>query len=134
MCQYFRYGRKTAIYGFGILSMIFGFLLGYSREFEIFLVVRFLLAASNEAADLAAYVLCMEITGSSMQRDVLVTTCSDVLNFAFAGKEYRSIVGSLLQAPWACGYAFLALVAYLTKSWTAIHVLKRSKIIDYYSN
>nr|CDJ96318.1 Major facilitator superfamily MFS-1 domain containing protein [Haemonchus contortus] len=96
-----RYGRKTAIYGFGILSMIFGFLLGYSREFEIFLVVRFLLAASNEAADLAAYVLCMEITG----------------------KEYRSIVGSLLQAPWACGYAFLALVAYLTKSWTTIHMI-----------
>ncbi|KAK6044429.1 transporter, major facilitator family protein, partial [Cooperia oncophora] len=96
-----RYGRKTAIYGFGILSMIFGFLLGYSREFEIFLVVRFLLAASNEAADLAAYVLCMEITG----------------------KEYRSIVGSLLQAPWACGYAFLALVAYLTKTWTAIHMI-----------
>ncbi|VDM78665.1 unnamed protein product [Strongylus vulgaris] len=96
-----RYGRKTAIYGFGILSLIFGFLLGYSREFEIFLVVRFLLAASNEAADLAAYVLCMEITGV----------------------KYRSIVGSLLQAPWACGYAFLALVAYLTKSWTAIHMI-----------
>uniref|UniRef100_A0A1I7XTJ4 MFS domain-containing protein n=1 Tax=Heterorhabditis bacteriophora TaxID=37862 RepID=A0A1I7XTJ4_HETBA len=95
-----RYGRKTAIYGFGILSMIFGFLLAYSREFEIFLVVRFLLAASNEAADLAAYVLCMEITGV----------------------KYRSIVGSLLQAPWACGYAFLALIAYLTKSWTTIHV------------
>ncbi|KJH45315.1 transporter, major facilitator family protein [Dictyocaulus viviparus] len=96
-----RYGRKTAIYGFGILSMIFGFLLAYSREFEIFLVVRFLLAASNEAADLAAYVLCMEITGV----------------------KYRSIVGSLLQAPWACGYAFLALVAYLTKSWTSIHMI-----------
>ncbi|KAJ1347021.1 hypothetical protein KIN20_001960 [Parelaphostrongylus tenuis] len=96
-----RYGRKTAIYGFGILSMIFGFLLAYSREFEIFLVVRFLLAASNEAADLAAYVLCMEITGV----------------------KYRSIVGSLLQAPWACGYAFLALVAFLTKSWTSIHMI-----------
>ncbi|CAD6193063.1 unnamed protein product [Caenorhabditis auriculariae] len=96
-----RYGRKTAIYGFGCLSLIFGFLLTYSREFEIFLVVRFLLAASNEAADLAAYVLCMEITGV----------------------KYRSIVGSLLQAPWACGYAFLALIAYMTKSWTAIHMI-----------
>ncbi|PAV74478.1 hypothetical protein WR25_02458 [Diploscapter pachys] len=50
-----RYGRKTAIFGFGCLSLIFGFLLTYSREFEIFLVIRFLLAASNEAADLAAY-------------------------------------------------------------------------------
>ncbi|PAV63340.1 hypothetical protein WR25_25462 [Diploscapter pachys] len=94
-----RYGRKTAIFGFGCLSLIFGFLLTYSREFEIFLVIRFLLAASNEAADLAAYVLCMEITGV----------------------KYRSIIGSLLQAPWACGYAVLALLAYLTKSWTTIH-------------
>lgn len=80
--------------------MLFGFLLTYSKEFEIFLVVRFLLAATNEAADLAAYVLCMEVTGT----------------------KYRSIVGSLIQAPWACGYAFLALIAYLTKSWTMIHV------------
>lgn len=37
--------------------------------------------------------------------------------------KYRSIVGSLLQAPWACGYAFLALVAYLSKSWYTIQVL-----------
>ncbi|CAB3399456.1 unnamed protein product [Caenorhabditis bovis] len=96
-----RYGRKTAIYGFGCLTLIFGFLLTYSREFEIFLVVRFLLAASNEAADLAAYVLCMEITGV----------------------KYRSLVGSLMQAPWACGYAFLALIAYMTKSWIAIHMI-----------
>ena len=72
-----RYGRKPAIYGFSILSTIFGFLLSFSREFEVFLVVRFLLAACNEAADLAggnkklafliqfnaAYVYCMEITG-----------------------------------------------------------------------
>ncbi|CAI2356590.1 unnamed protein product [Caenorhabditis sp. 36 PRJEB53466] len=95
-----RYGRKTAITLFGVLTMCFGFLLTYSKEFEIFLVVRFLLAATNEAADLAAYVLCMEITGT----------------------KYRSIVGSLIQAPWACGYAFLALIAYLTKSWTMIHL------------
>uniref|UniRef100_A0A183CFW9 MFS domain-containing protein n=1 Tax=Globodera pallida TaxID=36090 RepID=A0A183CFW9_GLOPA len=74
-----RYGRKPAIYGFSILSTIFGFLLSFSREFEVFLVVRFLLAACNEAADLAAYVYCMEITGM----------------------QYRSVVGSLLQAPWA---------------------------------
>jgi MFS family permease len=58
-----RYGRKPAIYGFSILSTIFGFLLSFSREFEVFLVVRLLLAACNEAADLAAYVYCMEITG-----------------------------------------------------------------------
>lgn len=62
--SHFSYGRKTAIYGFSILSAIFGFLLIYSREFEIFLIIRFLLAASNEASDLAAYVLCMEVTGS----------------------------------------------------------------------
>ncbi|KAH7722766.1 CBN-OCT-2 protein, partial [Aphelenchoides avenae] len=96
-----RYGRKPAIYGFSILSTIFGFLLPFSREFEVFLVVRFLLAVCNEAADLAAYVMCMEITGV----------------------KYRSIVGSLLQAPWACGYAFLALVAYITKSWVAIQMI-----------
>uniref|UniRef100_A0A914HBQ3 Major facilitator superfamily (MFS) profile domain-containing protein n=1 Tax=Globodera rostochiensis TaxID=31243 RepID=A0A914HBQ3_GLORO len=96
-----RYGRKPAIYGFSILSTIFGFLLSFSREFEVFLVVRFLLAACNEAADLAAYVYCMEITGM----------------------QYRSVVGSLLQAPWACGYAFLALVAYIWRSWTSIQLI-----------
>lgn len=57
-----RYGRKSAIYAFSILSTIFGFLLPFSREFEVFLVVRFLLAVCNEAADLAAYVLCMEVS------------------------------------------------------------------------
>uniref|UniRef100_A0A915D7Q0 Major facilitator superfamily (MFS) profile domain-containing protein n=1 Tax=Ditylenchus dipsaci TaxID=166011 RepID=A0A915D7Q0_9BILA len=96
-----RYGRKPAIYGFSILSTIFGFLLPFSREFEVFLIVRFLLAVCNEAADLAAYVFCMEITGM----------------------QYRSIVGSLLQAPWACGYAFLALVAYTLKSWVSIQMV-----------
>jgi len=39
--------------------------------------------------------------------------------------QYRSIVGSLLQAPWACGYAFLALVAYIFRSWTSIQVEKK---------
>ncbi|CAD5212943.1 unnamed protein product [Bursaphelenchus okinawaensis] len=96
-----RYGRKSAIYGFSVLSTIFGFLLPFSREFEVFLVVRFLLAVCKEAADLAAYVMCMEITGV----------------------KYRSIVGSLLQAPWACGYAFLALVAYICKSWSGIQMV-----------
>ncbi|MFH4979154.1 hypothetical protein AB6A40_005863 [Gnathostoma spinigerum] len=96
-----RYGRKTAVFGFGILSTIFGFLLPFTKEFEVFLAVRFLGAACNEAADLAAYVLCMEITGV----------------------KYRSVVGSMLQAPWACGYAFLALCAYLTKSWNAIQIV-----------
>jgi hypothetical protein len=37
--------------------------------------------------------------------------------------QYRSIVGSLLQAPWACGYAFLALVAYICRSWTSIQLI-----------
>lgn len=66
-----RYGRKPAIYGFSILSTIFGFLLSFSREFEVFLVVRFLLAVCNEAADLAAYVYCMEITGDGWIMDYL---------------------------------------------------------------
>ncbi|CAK5074564.1 unnamed protein product [Meloidogyne enterolobii] len=73
------------------LSYSLGYLVGF---------VRFLLAACNEAADLAAYVYCMEIT-----------------------VQYRSIVGSLLQAPWACGYAFLALVAYIFRSWTSIQLI-----------
>ncbi|VDK59724.1 unnamed protein product [Anisakis simplex] len=100
-----RYGRKTAICAFGILSSIFGFLLPFTKEFEVFLVIRFLGAVCNEAADLAAYVLCMEVTGV----------------------KYRSIIGSLLQAPWACGYAFLALVAYLSKSWYTIQVRHAEK-------
>jgi small-conductance mechanosensitive channel len=39
------------------------------------------------------------------------------------GVKYRSLVGSLLQAPWALGYAFLALVAYLCKSWVKIQLV-----------
>ena len=77
-----RYGRKPAIFGFSILSTIFGFLLPFSKEFEVFLVVRFLLATCNEASDLATYIMCMEWTGV----------------------KYRSMVGSLLQAPWSVGY------------------------------
>ncbi|KAE9555776.1 hypothetical protein FO519_000990 [Halicephalobus sp. NKZ332] len=96
-----RYGRKPAIYGFSILSTIFGFLLPFSKEFEVFLVVRFLLATCNEASDLAAYIMCMEWTGV----------------------KYRSMIGSLLQAPWSVGYVFLALVAYLCKSWTQIQMI-----------
>lgn len=32
------------------------------------------------------------------------------------------MVGSLLQAPWAIGYATLALIAYFCKSWQYIQV------------
>ena len=56
------------------------------------------------AADLAAYILCMEITGT----------------------RYRAMVGSLLQAPWAVGYATLALIAYFCKSWQNIQACKPS--------
>lgn len=49
--------------GFGILSSMFGLILPYSTYFPMFLFVRFCGAVCNEAADLAAYVLCMEITG-----------------------------------------------------------------------
>lgn len=96
-----RFGRKPTVIGFGILSSMFGLILPYSTYFPMFLLIRFLGAVCNEAADLAAYVLCMEITGT----------------------KYRAMVGSLLQAPWAVGYAFLALVAYLTKSWQTIQLI-----------
>jgi len=84
----------------------------------MFLFIRFCGAVCNEglkltnillklnnflAADLAAYVLCMEITGT----------------------RYRAMVGSLLQAPWAVGYATLALIAYFCKSWQNIQVLNK---------
>lgn len=53
----------------------------------------------------------------------------------YSGVKYRSITGSLLQAPWACGYAFLALVAYLSKSWYTIQVFKKfSREFSFYSN
>lgn len=38
------------------------------------------------------------------------------------GTKYRAMVGSLLQAPWAVGYATLALIAYFSKSWQYIQV------------
>lgn len=96
-----RFGRKPTVIGFGILSSLFGLLLPYSTYFPMFLFIRFCGAVCNEAADLAAYVLCMEITGT----------------------RYRAMVGSLLQAPWAVGYAMLALIAYFCKSWQNIQLI-----------
>ncbi|GMS82418.1 hypothetical protein PENTCL1PPCAC_4593 [Pristionchus entomophagus] len=96
-----RFGRKPTVIGFGILSSAFGFLLPYTQYFPMFLFIRFCSAICNEAADLAAYVLCMEITGI----------------------KYRSMVGSLLQAPWAVGYTLLALIAYLCKNWKVIQMI-----------
>lgn len=96
-----KFGRKPTVIGFGILSSAFGFLLPYTQYFPMFLFIRFCSAICNEAADLAAYVLCMEITGI----------------------KYRSMVGSLLQAPWAVGYTLLALIAYLAKDWKTIQMV-----------
>uniref|UniRef100_A0A0N5CGC8 MFS domain-containing protein n=1 Tax=Strongyloides papillosus TaxID=174720 RepID=A0A0N5CGC8_STREA len=96
-----RYGRKPTIVGFGILSSIFGLILPYSTYFPMFLLFRFCGAICNEAADLAAYILCMEVTGT----------------------RYRAMVGSLLQAPWAVGYAMLALTAYYCKSWQHVQLI-----------
>ncbi|KAF7635138.1 hypothetical protein Mgra_00005420 [Meloidogyne graminicola] len=96
-----RFGRKPTVIGFGILSSLFGLLLPYSTYFPMFLFIRFCGAVCNEAADLAAYILCMEITGT----------------------RYRAMVGSLLQAPWAVGYATLALIAYFCKSWQNIQLI-----------
>ncbi|CAB3403753.1 unnamed protein product [Caenorhabditis bovis] len=93
-------GRKPTIIGFGILSSMFGIFLPFNDYYPMFLFIRLLSAICNEAADLAAYTLCMEITGM----------------------KYRAMVGSMLQAPWALGYALLALMAYLTKSWKTIQV------------
>ncbi|KAI1702152.1 sugar transporter domain-containing protein [Ditylenchus destructor] len=99
-----RFGRKPTVIGFGILSSMFGLILPYSTYFPMFLFIRFCGAVCNEAADLAAYVLCMEITGT----------------------RYRAMVGSLLQAPWAVGYATLALIAYFCKSWQYIQLITAS--------
>ncbi|KHN82111.1 Organic cation transporter-like protein [Toxocara canis] len=96
-----RFGRKPTVIGFGILSSMFGMFLPYSTYYPMFLMVRFLGAVCNEAADLAAYVLCMEVTGM----------------------RYRAMIGSLLQAPWALGYAMLALIAYFCKSWQQIQLI-----------
>uniref|UniRef100_A0A1I8ABV5 MFS domain-containing protein n=1 Tax=Steinernema glaseri TaxID=37863 RepID=A0A1I8ABV5_9BILA len=96
-----RFGRKPTVIGFGILSSMFGLILPYSTYFPLFLFLRFCGAVCNEAADLAAYVLCMEITGT----------------------DYRAMVGSLLQAPWAVGYATLALIAYFSKTWQHIQFI-----------
>lgn len=94
-------GRKPTIIGFGILSSMLGVFLPFSDYYPFFLLIRLLSAICNEAADLAAYTLCMEITGT----------------------KYRAMVGSMLQAPWALGYALLALIAYLTKSWKTIQLI-----------
>ena len=37
------------------------------------------------------------------------------------------MIGSLLQAPWAVGYALLALLAYFCKSWKVIQVRERER-------
>uniref|UniRef100_A0A915K3F8 Major facilitator superfamily (MFS) profile domain-containing protein n=1 Tax=Romanomermis culicivorax TaxID=13658 RepID=A0A915K3F8_ROMCU len=96
-----RFGRRPTVIVFGVLASFFGIVLPYSTYFPMFLLLRFFSAVCNEAADLAAYVLCMEITGT----------------------KHRASVGSFLQLPWAIGYTLLALVAYLTKSWRTIQII-----------
>lgn len=68
----FRFGRKPTVIGFGILSSMFGMFLPYSTYYPMFLMVRFLGAVCNEAADLAAYVLCMEVTGKIFLSNILL--------------------------------------------------------------
>jgi OCT family organic cation transporter-like MFS transporter 4/5 len=96
-----KFGRKPTIIFFGAMGSLLGIMLAYANYFELFLLIRFLGAICNEAADLAAYVLCMEITGV----------------------EYRTVTGSLQQIPWALGYTLLALVAYLTRDWRTIQLI-----------
>ncbi|CAI4223684.1 unnamed protein product [Auanema sp. JU1783] len=95
------FGRKPTVIGFGILSSMFGVFLPFTTYYPMFLFIRLCSAICNEAADLAAYTLCMEITGT----------------------RYRSMVGSMLQVPWALGYALLALIAYISKSWKTVQVI-----------
>ena len=45
-----------------------------------------------------------------------------ILGMEITGVKYRAMIGSLLQAPWAVGYALLALLAYFCKSWKTIQV------------
>lgn len=40
------------------------------------------------------------------------------------------MIGSLLQAPWAVGYATLALIAYFCKSWQYIQVIAIYELIS----
>ncbi|KAK6026639.1 hypothetical protein OSTOST_07377, partial [Ostertagia ostertagi] len=101
------FGRKPTVIGFGILSSMFGVFLPYTTYYPMFLFIRFCSAICNEAADLAAYTLCMEITGT----------------------RYRAMVGSMLQVPWAMGYALLALIAYLAKSWKTVQVDRLRRFI-----
>uniref|UniRef100_A0A0N5AXT5 MFS domain-containing protein n=1 Tax=Syphacia muris TaxID=451379 RepID=A0A0N5AXT5_9BILA len=96
-----RFGRRITIVGFGILSAIFGFFLPYSTRFSLFLLFRFLNAACNEAAQLAAYVLCIEVTGI----------------------RYRAAFGSMLQAPWVLGCLFVTLTAYISRSWRKVQLV-----------
>lgn len=43
--------------------------------------------------------------------------------FIISCMRYRAMIGSLLQAPWAVGYAMLALIAYFCKSWQHIQLI-----------
>lgn len=139
-----RIGRKPTIIGFGILSSMFGVFLPFNDYYPMFLFIRLLSAICNEAADLAAYTLCMEITGNSFELrfQSFHETCASknislvahivletwhFLKYRDSGMKYRAMVGSMLQAPWALGYALLALIAYLTKSWKTIQVRKWEK-------
>uniref|UniRef100_A0A0N5BH46 MFS domain-containing protein n=1 Tax=Strongyloides papillosus TaxID=174720 RepID=A0A0N5BH46_STREA len=93
-----KYGRKTTLLTFTFLATFFALLLPSTIDFESFLIIRLLLAICNEASNLAAYILCMEVTGV----------------------KYRAIVGCLLQIPWALGYILLTFMAYISRSWIFI--------------
>ncbi|CEF70921.1 Solute carrier family 22 member 13 [Strongyloides ratti] len=96
-----RYGRRLTLLVFTFLATFFSFLLPNTVDLGSFLVILILLAICNEAANLASYILFMEITGN----------------------KYRSIVGCIQQIPWAIGYIFLTILAYITRSWLMIHYI-----------
>uniref|UniRef100_A0AAF5I300 Major facilitator superfamily (MFS) profile domain-containing protein n=3 Tax=Strongyloides stercoralis TaxID=6248 RepID=A0AAF5I300_STRER len=96
-----RYGRRMTLLVFTYLATFFAFLLPSTIDFGSFLIIRLILAICNEAANLAAYVLFMEITGT----------------------KYRSIVGCIQHVPWAIGYILLTFLAFLTRSWIIIHYI-----------
>uniref|UniRef100_A0A1I7X3B5 MFS domain-containing protein n=1 Tax=Heterorhabditis bacteriophora TaxID=37862 RepID=A0A1I7X3B5_HETBA len=78
------FGRKPTVIGFGILSSMFGVFLPYTTYYPMFLFIRFC------TADLAAYTLCMEITGIRFFHIYDISRCILYYWFSFCFKTIFS--------------------------------------------
>lgn len=96
-----KFGRKTAIL---IATMIFstaGPFIAFSPNFQVLLVMRFILAFALPGVYACSYVLAIEVIS----------------------ERWRSLAGNCFNLPFATGYTVLPIIAYFVRDWKPLQIL-----------